>query len=262
MYKLKEKVSEAILLEESIIENFKYTVRFAKTEVDVESAMRLRFDVFNLELGEGLASSYESGMDTDKYDRQCHHLIVIENETGKTIGTYRMQSSIEARNVDGFYTGEEFEIEKFPDEILNNTVELGRACIHKDHRNGRVLFLLWRGLAKYLQYRGMRFLFGCCSLTSQDPLEGLKVEKYLRENNFYHPDYFIGTKQGYRCEVDHVPEIDISELKLPHLFRLYLDLGTKVCSGPALDRTFQTIDYLILLDIENVSDQTKTLFFR
>jgi len=257
---IKEKKS--ILLDENIISNFRYTVRFAKTEEDVESAMRLRFDVFNLELGEGLQSSYESGMDTDKYDRQCHHLIVIENDTEKTIGTYRMQSSQEAQNHEGFYTSEEFSIEQFPESILNNAVELGRACIDKAHRNGRVLFLLWRGLARYLQYTEKRYLFGCCSLTSQDPDEGLRVQQYLKENNHYHPEYMLETHEEYQCKGRQTGIYDTRDLKLPHLFRIYLDLGSKVCSPPALDQTFKTIDFLILLDVENLSEQTKTLFFR
>lgn len=257
---LKDK--KAILLDENIISNFRYTVRFAKTEADVESAMRLRFDVFNLELGEGLQTSYELGMDTDKYDQQCHHLIVIENDTGKTIGTYRMQSSQEALRHEGFYTSEEFRIDRFPESILNNAVELGRACIDKDHRNGRVLFLLWRGLARYLQYTKKRYLFGCCSLTSQDPDEGLRVQQYLKENNHYHSEFMLETLEGYQCQGDRSGTYDTSALKLPQLFRIYLDLGAKVCSPPALDTTFKTIDFLILLDVENLSEQTKTLFFK
>ena len=37
-----------------------YTLRFARTLADLEAVHRLRFRVFNLELGEGLASAFET----------------------------------------------------------------------------------------------------------------------------------------------------------------------------------------------------------
>lgn len=240
----------------------KYTVYLAKNREEVEQALRLRFEVFNLELGEGLQESYDKGMDEDKYDSQCDHLLVYENATGKVIGTYRMQSSDMAMKGYGFYTYEEFDLGLFPGDILDNAVELGRACIHKDHRNGRVLFLLWRGLAKYMELSGKRYLFGCCSITSQDPNIGSIAHNYLREKNYYHPDYFADVQPKFECLGCSDPNIKEASIELPQLFRLYLDQGAKVCSPPALDRSFKTIDFLILLDVQSLSDDSKTLFFR
>ena len=40
------------------LEDSRYTVRFAARHADVAAALRLRFEVFNLELGEGLSSSF------------------------------------------------------------------------------------------------------------------------------------------------------------------------------------------------------------
>jgi len=52
----------------------------------------LRFKVFNLELGEGLAASHATGLDVDPFDEFCDHLIVEEVATGKVVGTYRLQT--------------------------------------------------------------------------------------------------------------------------------------------------------------------------
>lgn len=246
-----------------IVKNNRYTVRFARNQAEVRAALELRFLVFNLELGEGLPESYQSGMDTDKYDKQCDHLIVIENSSDTVVGTYRMQSSNQAIEGEGFYTSEEFHLNQLPEKVLNNAIELGRACIRKDHRSGRVLYLLWRGMAAYLKEMNKRYLFGCCSVTSQDPCLGFSIEEYLRENNYYHPKFFAETKKDFICERSekvNLQKIESSR-ELPPLFKMYLELGTLVCSPPALDKKFKTIDFLILLDIEHLNEKSKALFF-
>ncbi len=243
------------------IPGHKYSVKIAQTRDEIEEALKLRFDVFNIELGEGLDSSFKNRMDEDEYDDQCHHLIVVENATNSVIGTYRMQDNAMANSGNGYYTQSEFDISEFPEQVLQNVVELGRACIHMDHRSGRVLYLLWRGLAKYLVLSKKRYLFGCCSITSQNPAEGEAVYRYLKEKNYLHPNYSIPVQADFEC-LKLAKDYDYQEeVKLPQLFRLYMDIGVKVCSKPALDSTFKTIDYLILLDIETLTEQSKALFF-
>ncbi len=249
-------------VEELFIPGKKYSVKIASTRDEIEKALQLRFDVFNIELGEGLSESYQTKMDEDEFDAQCHHLLVIENQTKEVIGTYRMQDNKMANAGNGFYTAQEFDISKFPDHVLENVVELGRACIHRDHRSGRVLYLLWRGLAKYLQLAGKRYLFGCCSITSQNPAEGEAFHNYLLDHAYMHNSIEIKVQTDFEClSLAKYHEFN-DQVKLPQLFRLYMDIGTKVCSPPALDKIFKTIDFLILLDLESLSDQSKSLFLK
>ncbi len=244
-----------------LIPGHKYSVKLAQNREELEQALKLRFDVFNIELGEGLESSYKNQMDEDQYDPQCDHLLVIENSSNSVIGTYRMQDNSMASSGHGFYTQSEFNIKDFPTEILDNVVELGRACIHIDHRSGRVLYLLWRGLAKYLALSNKRYLFGCCSITSQNPAEGQAVYQHLTEKGYLHDSFNIPVQPEFDCSNDGAFTYE-TEVKLPQLFRLYLDIGVKVCSPPALDSTFKTIDFLILLDKESLSEHSKALFLK
>src|SRR5918912_2252421 len=64
-----------------------YTLRFARTAEELDALLRLRFEVFNLELHEGLESSYRTGRDLDEFDLTCHHLFVSDQTTGAIIGT-------------------------------------------------------------------------------------------------------------------------------------------------------------------------------
>src|SRR5262245_17587636 len=99
-----------------------YIARFARSPWEVEAALRLRLQVFNLELGEGLASSHVTGQDRDEFDDSCHHLIVLDTHKGIVVGTYRLQTGELASNATGFYSRREFELSLLPKGVLENSV--------------------------------------------------------------------------------------------------------------------------------------------
>lgn len=245
-----------------LVTSDKYVVQLAETEKDMREAQSLRYRVFNLELGEGLERSHENQLDEDKYDFQCDHLMVIERDSDEVVGTYRMQTYKAAQKHHGFYTADEFDLSVLADDILDQSVEVGRACIHKGHRNGRVLYLLWRGIAEYMKLTSSRYLFGCCSITSVDPEKGWITMDYLCQKGHVHNKYHINTKPDFHCAETERNVKAWQEIKLPQLFRLYLDMGAKVLSKPALDKEFKTIDYLMLLDVNELDERSKTLFFK
>ena len=239
----------------------RYEVRLAESEADLRAAQSLRYRIFNLELGEGLEDSHIQELDVDKYDPQCNHLLVVENDTDTVIGTYRMQTYEKARQHHGFYTSDEFELASLPSNLLHQSVEVGRACIAKEHRNGRVLYLLWRGIAEFMKLTASRYLFGCCSIASTTPRDGWVVMDYLRQNGHMHESYYLDTKESFNCPETDRDENAWQEIELPQLFNLYLDLQAKVLSKPALDSDFKTIDFLIIVDIEQLDDRSRALFF-
>lgn len=240
----------------------KYLVRLAETDEDIERAQALRYSVFNLELGEGLSGSENRRLDVDKYDAHCDHLLVINRESDDVIGTYRMQTYDMAGKKEGLYTAQEFDLSVIPGEILRESVEVGRACIERNHRNGRVLYLLWRGLAGYIKETESRYLFGCCSITSQDPREAWTVMDYLEHHDYLHRELRVDTMKAYRCKETVRDSSGWKTVSLPKLFRLYMGLGAKVLSPPALDREFKTIDYLVMLDTEELDERSRLLFFQ
>lgn len=241
----------------------KYQLRFASNLDDLEAVQRLRFEVFNLELGEGLEESYATGLDQDRFDPFCHHLMVVDAETDKVVGTYRIRTAEMAAAHGGFYSAAEFDLSGLPPEVRANAIEVGRASVALDYRNQKVLFLLWRGLAAYMQKNAKRYLFGCCSLTSQDPAAGKWVMDYLEEKDHCHRRHVVQPQPDWVCyEPGFDPGPPPEPVKLPKLFRTYMRYGAKVCGPPAIDRTFKTIDYLVLLDVEDLDGVTRALFFR
>lgn len=237
-----------------------YRADFARNDAELEEVLRLRFEVFNIELGEGLDSSFETRMDRDKYDNQCHHLIVRDERTGELVGTYRMQTGKMAEAGHGFYSADEYDLSHFPKDMLENSLELGRACIANAHRNGRVLFLLWRGLFAYLRHNQLRYMFGCCSLNSQSPVQGSALYTRLRRAGNLHPDFIIPARPDFVCTETPVPEEEVVGTELPRLMSLYLDYGACICSQPAIDRAFKTIDYLALFDLKVIPPKLMKVF--
>lgn len=246
-----------------VIHHKSYRVRFAASRGELDAVLRLRYRVFNLELGEGLAESHATGRDEDPFDATCHHLVVERDGSGTVIGTYRMQTSTMAKASGlGFYSGGEYDLEALPEAVRRDSVEIGRACIAREHRNRQVLFLLWKGLARYMQTNRRRFLFGCCSLPTLEAQEGAKALAYLRAAGHVHPEIEVPALPGFECSgAAGDPGGDPGHYDLPPLFRTYLRYGAKVCSTPAVDRAFGTIDFLVLFDVEAMSPRSYQLFF-
>jgi putative hemolysin len=235
----------------------RYRVRLARDAEEVRSLQRLRFEVFNRELGEGLSSAWESGRDEDVFDAGCHHLLVEEVATGAPVGTYRLQTAAMAARHQGFYSAGEFDLSPLPAALLDSAVELGRACVAPAHRNTRVLFLLWRGLARYVAAQQLRYLFGCASVTSQNPSEGVALYAQLVTQGRLHPILRVAPHPAFAC--DSYQAADAPEI--PPLFRIYLRHGAWICGPPAVDREFGTLDFLVLFDVAAMDpDRFRTFF--
>lgn len=136
------------------VEAGSYLVLFTRTLDDLDRVLRLRYEIFNLELGEGLDESDATGRDEDEWDARFQHLLIQRRDSLAVVGTYRMQTAEMARQGDGFCADPEFDLSTLPDPVRDATVEIDRACVAKDHRSGRVLHLLWGGLAADLEASG------------------------------------------------------------------------------------------------------------
>jgi putative hemolysin len=235
----------------------RYVARFAQGARDLDPVLRLRYEVFNLELEEGLETSHATGLDVDVYDAGCHHLMILERRTGNVVGTYRMQTAEMAANHAGFYSADEFDFSMLPGSLLARSVELGRACVAREHRNGRVLYLLWKGLIRYLLQNEKRYLFGCSSLTSQDPSLGKQVMDHLVAEGYVHESLHIRPLPRFACYEEGFQADPLVPPKIPKLMRLYLAYDVKVCGPPAMDRLFKTIDYFTVFDVEKVSPRVR-----
>jgi putative hemolysin len=223
-----------------------YATHLARDPAEVRAAQVLRYRIFNLELAEGLAESAATGRDEDPFDAICDHLIVEHLPTQEVVGTYRLQTGMMAWHSRGYYSEQEFDFTPF-ESLRSQMVELGRACVHQQHRNLVVLGMLWKGIADYARSHGGRYLCGCSSVTSQDPAAGASAYTDLCRRNLAPLEWRTHPHPAYECPLEHLAA---EPVKIPKLLRAYLSMGAKICGPPAIDRDFKTIDFLTLLDLE------------
>ena len=234
-----------------------YAVRLAASADEVQAAQSLRFQVFNVELNEGLAQSYATGRDADAFDAVCDHLLVEHVPSGQIVGTYRLQTGTNAGKNLGYYSAQEFAFEPF-EPLRHEIIELGRACVHRQHRNLVVLGLLWRGIAMYAQERGGRYLLGCSSITSQEaPVGASAYTELCRKNHQAETCWQTKPLPRFACPLDQLAD---EPVQIPKLLRAYLAVGAKICGPPALDREFKTIDFLTLVDLQGLTPAARERF--
>lgn len=239
------------------VETERYVLQLASDVSEVRAAQRLRYEVFNVEMGEGLVTSFASGMDADAFDAVCDHLVVREKASDAVVGTYRLQSGVEAGLKLGYYSEQEFDFTPF-ESVREEIIELGRACVAREHRNQSVLGLLWRGIAQYAQMHGGRYLVGCSSLTSRDPDEGLAVYSQLASSHLVAPGWRTSPQPGMECKA--TAGAPVVEARIPRLMAAYLAVGATICGEPALDREFGTVDFLTWLDLRAMPERVMRKF--
>jgi putative hemolysin len=232
----------------------RYAVRTAGDPSDLARVLRLRHEVFYEEL---LHRATRTGLDWDRYDLKADHLMVEDQVTGRLIGTYRVITSLHSNT---FYSQSEFKMRSML-ALPGVKMELGRACVHPDHRNGATILLLWRGISAYLKACGARWLFGCSSLKAVDPVTVNLVYRYLHQNHAVGPRMRVRPRRKFRYPgLDRAPEArSLTEAetaqareRIPSLLQAYLRAGAVVGGEPALDRDFQCVDFFTLLDVSRL----------
>jgi putative hemolysin len=221
-----------------------YSARLAASRAELSAAQALRFEVFNLELDEGLVHSYDTGLDADPFDEICDHLIVEDTTDGSVVGTYRLQTGRRARDGLGYYSEREFDFAPF-EAARGEILELGRACIHARHRNFAVLNLLWKGIGTYARDQGARYLIGCSSFTTQDAAVGAAAYQQLLPH-LAQPAWQTRPRPEFACPLAAVAT---PGPRIPRLLSAYLAMGSAICGPPALDREFKTVDFLTWVDV-------------
>jgi putative hemolysin len=221
----------------------------ARTEDDVRAAQRLRWRVFVDELGARIDSP-QPGLDVDRFDAHCDHLLVREVATGDVVGTYRMLPPERVGRAGGFYAESEFHLTRSL-ALRGRTVEVGRACVRADHRTGAVIGLLWSGLLRYLVDGGHAFVAGCASIgLGDDPGPAAALCRRLVREHPSPPDWRVFPRRPLPFDPP-----DVAPAPLPPLVKGYLRLGALVCGEPAWDPAFDTADLFLLLPLERLSQR-------
>lgn len=239
-------------------ENEDFRVSTARTPQELLKVLELRHQVF-IEEWQGRREAH--GLDVDEYDFTADHLMITAKRTGEVVGTYRMLSSHFAPE---FYSSSEFELEHFL-ALPGVKLELGRACVQAEYRNGATIDVLWRGLSSYIFKTRTEYLFGCSSVKTEEVHLINRLMAGLREDGFWSDTFQIRPTSEFEFE-DFEPKCTQALTReekrelLPPLLRSYLHAGAKAYGSPALDRDFRCTDILTILDWKKLNPRFHARF--
>ena len=207
-------------------------------------------------------------IDSDRFDELCEHLVVIDTSIAHdfVVGTYRLLFKNRNNKSVKFYSQSEFNLNKLLRVKNLSLLEAGRSCVHENYRDGRIIKLLWRGLASYIVSRNVDFIFGCASFPSADAKLFCKELSYLSYNH-RPPERFnsrpLNHLEAKFKKVDSKHYDDESVFRsLPPLIKAYIRAGAWISDGAVCDFKFNTTDVLVILKSKNIIKKYSNLSFK
>ena len=234
-------------------------VSWAKTSDEVRAAQRLRFSVFETEMGARLDTTLP-GHDVDRFDSYCEHLLVRDVATRKVVGTYRVLTPAQARRAGGTYTDTEFNLEGLHSQ-RDRMVELGRSCVHKDYRQGAVIMALWGALAEFMVRNKLDIMIGCASvpMLHNGVVSGDVAASIWQKISQQHMAP-LADRVVPRLPLPIEEFNSLLDVEPPALIKGYLRLGAKVLGAPAWDPDVNTADLPMMMCINQLPTRYRKHF--
>jgi putative hemolysin len=231
-------------------------VSLARNPAEVAEAQSLRYKVFAEEMGAQLSST--GGLDIDGFDAYCEHLLIRDSATNQVVGTYRILHPNRAFEAGGYYSAGEFDLSRLA-HLFNNMVEVGRACVHQNYRNGGTIAMLWAGLANYMQMHNYEYMIGCASVPIHDGGHmAASLYNKLKDNYLSPAEYRVFPHNPLPI---HALKKDL-QVVCPPLIKGYMRLGAYICGEPAWDASFNTADMLVMLPLSKINSRYASHFLK
>lgn len=246
-----------------------YEIRLALNDAEVLAAQRLRYLVFAQELGaSGPTVDHQAGTESDPFDAAYDHLLLFDRKVtsataGQVVGVYRLLRSDAALDAGGFYSSTEYDL----GPLLASgrpLLELGRSCVHPDHRGGPAMFHMWNALAGYVLNHGIEVMFGVASFHGTDVAPYADALSYLHHNHLAPPELRVSVRPEHRTDMALKPAGQVDRraamTATPALIKAYLRLGGFVGEGAYIDHDFNTVDVCLLMDTARMSARHKGFY--
>lgn len=249
----------------------RYKVRLARSQDDLIAAQRLRYQVFVAELGaDGPFVDHDAGLERDEFDRHFDHLILIDPSRDPAardhvVGAYRLLTCERMADAGCFYSEGEYDLTPLK-ASGRRLLELGRSCVHPDHRGGTGMFHLWNALAEYILERDIEVLFGTASFQGTDTAALAEPLSYLWHNHLAPEPLRVVAQGDGAAPMQLMAPAQIEKTRamahIPALIKAYLRLGGFVGDGAFVDHAFNTTDVCLVMDTARMSAKHRDFYTR
>jgi len=264
-----------------LLQSKNYEVFFASAK-DIPNLIheigRLREITFRA-IGEGTNKE----VDLDKFDNYYHHLLLWDTIAEKLVGAYRMglgKEIYKKYGIKGFYVQSLFRIEPELHQMMDNTIEMGRAFIIAEYQQKPMpLFLLWKGIVHVtLRYPKYKYLMGGVSISNQfsDFSKSLMIE--FMKSHYYDPyiAQYIRPKKEYKVKLKDgdkdfvfdaskadmqkfdkiIDEIEPGVLRIPVLIKKYVKQNARLVAFNVDPKFNNAIDGLMYIKVADIPEST------
>jgi len=264
-----------------LLQSKNYEVFFAKAkEIPnlLQEIGRLREITFRA-VGEGT----NKAIDLDKYDAYYYHLFLWDREAKCLVGAYRMglgKEIYKEHGIKGFYIQNLFRIESELHQMMENTIEMGRAFIIQEYQQKPMpLFLLWKGIVHVtLRYPAYKYLMGGVSISNQfsDFSKSLMIE--FMKSHYYDPyvAQYIQPKKEYKVKLKDadkdfvfdatkadmqkfdkfIDEIEPGALRIPVLIKKYVKQNARLVAFNVDPKFNNAVDGLMYIKVSDIPEST------
>ncbi len=239
---------------------------------------RLREMTFR-EIGEGTNKS----LDLDQYDHFYKHLFLWDINNKMLVGAYRMglgQRIFKKYGIEGFYVNELFKIEPELFDMMESTIEMGRAFISKEYQQKPMpLFLLWKGIIHAtLRYPEHKYLMGGVSISNKFSNFSKSLMIEFMKSHYYDPfiaqyvqpkkeykvklkvadkDFVFDTTKADMNKFDKIiDEIEPGNLRMPVLLKKYVKQNARLVAFNVDPKFNNAVDGLMYIRIADIPEST------
>lgn len=233
------------------IERGKYRTQLASTKTELTACQALRMRAFQ----------GKPGRDSDQFDPHCLHVMIIEADLGRLVGTFRLREFNGGQDIAQSYSAQFYDLSRL-EPFIGNIVEMGRFCVDPAINDPEILRVAWGAITRYVDDSNVAMLFGCSSFAGTDPhayadtfaLLALKHPapdqwRPIPKANANFPFSQITTK----------PDLKTAMKFMPPLLRSYLVIGGWVSDHAVIDHDLNTLHVFTALEIAAIPPARKRL---
>ena len=219
---------------------------------DLDEVKKVQTLRYNNLLKEYNPSLEIEGIDNDGYGDFSDSIVVIDTTKDFICGSYRL-ATMKTIKDKKFLMEEEYDITELK-KSKESFLELGRAVVHPDYRDGFLIQILFLAIYRYMIEYNLRYAIGLCSFHGNNPSAYKNGLSYLKKNYLFNDFNFRAVTNPFPLGDGEYDEA-LAKEELPGLLKMYLKFGNRVSGEGSIDYSFNSCDVLMILDIKNINER-------